>query len=94
MVWFSLPRRVSEPLSDDQVKRMLMKYDKNGDGKLSKHELRLAFKEMGLHFCRCKAGKALRFADKNGDGYINEDEISLAFQQLLNNDPIFLKPYP
>ncbi|KAH0680461.1 hypothetical protein KY284_021546 [Solanum tuberosum] len=55
---------------------MLMKYDKNRDGKLSKQELRLAFKEMGLHFCRWKAGKALRYADKNGDGYINEDEMS------------------
>lgn len=75
MPWF-IPRRVSYPLSEEQVKGILMKYDKNSDGKLSKHELRLAFKEMGLHFCRWKAGKALRHADKNGDGYINEDEMS------------------
>ncbi|XP_070049893.1 uncharacterized protein [Nicotiana tomentosiformis] len=66
-----------KPYTDEeQVKGILKKYDKNRDGKLSKQELRLAFKEMGLHFCRWKAGKALRFADKNGDGYINEDEIS------------------
>ncbi|OIT04147.1 hypothetical protein A4A49_00315 [Nicotiana attenuata] len=75
MPWFT-PRGVSHPLTEEQVKGMLRKYDKNRDGKLSKQELRLAFKEMGLHFCRWKAGKALRFADKNGDGYINEDEIS------------------
>ncbi|KAM3237313.1 hypothetical protein P3S67_011737 [Capsicum chacoense] len=74
MPWF-IPRRVSYPLSDEQVKGMLMKYDKNRDGKLSKQEIRLAFKEMGLHLCRWKTGKALRFADKNGDGYINEDEM-------------------
>ncbi|XP_070057790.1 uncharacterized protein [Nicotiana tomentosiformis] len=75
MPWFS-SRGVSHPLTEEQVKGMLKKYDKNGDGKLSKQELRLAFKEMGLHFCRWKAGKALRFADRNGDGYINDDEIS------------------
>ncbi|KAK4352078.1 hypothetical protein RND71_027596 [Anisodus tanguticus] len=75
MPWF-IPRRVSYPLSEEQVKGMLMKYDKNRDGKLSRQELRLAFKEMGLHFCCWKAGKVLRFADRNGDGYINEDEFS------------------
>ncbi|KAM3342026.1 hypothetical protein CQW23_29972 [Capsicum baccatum] len=71
-----ITRRVSYPLSDEQVKGMLMKYDKNRDGRISKQQVRLAFKEMGLHFCRWKAGKAVRFADKNGDGYINEDEMS------------------
>jgi len=76
MPWFIPSKGVSYPLTEEQVKGMLKKYDKNRDGKLSKQELRLAFKEMGLHFCRWKAGKALRFADRNGDGYINEDEIS------------------
>ncbi|CAN4122699.1 unnamed protein product [Withania somnifera] len=77
MPWYIfITRRVNYPLSDEQVKGMLMKYDRNKDGKLSKQEVRLAFKEMGLHFCHWKAGKALRFADKNGDGYINEDEMS------------------
>ncbi|PHU18879.1 hypothetical protein BC332_10030 [Capsicum chinense] len=71
-----ITRRVSYPLSDEQVKGMLMKYDKNRDGRISKQQVRLAFKEMGLHFCRWKAGKAVRFADENGDGYINEDEMS------------------
>ncbi|OIT04145.1 hypothetical protein A4A49_00312 [Nicotiana attenuata] len=75
MPWF-IPRGVSHPLTEEQVKGMLKKYDKNRDGKLSKEELRLAFKEMGLHFCGWKAGKALRFADINGDGFINEDEMS------------------
>ncbi|KAK4722782.1 hypothetical protein R3W88_013015 [Solanum pinnatisectum] len=77
MPWLILThRKVSYPLSEEQVKGMLKKYDKNKDGKLSKHELILAFKEMGLHFCRWKAGKALRLADNNCDGYINEDEMS------------------
>ncbi|KAM3342023.1 hypothetical protein CQW23_10830 [Capsicum baccatum] len=75
MPWLS-PRGVSYPLSEEQVKGMLKKYDKNRDGKLSKQELRFAFKEMGLHFCSWKAGKALRFADNNCDGYINEDEMN------------------
>ncbi|KAF3672037.1 hypothetical protein CQW23_29971 [Capsicum baccatum] len=75
MPWLNA-RGVNHPLSDQQVKGMLKKYDKNRDGKLSKQELRFAFKEMGLHFCRRKAGKALRIADNNGDGYINEEEMT------------------
>ncbi|KAK4713485.1 hypothetical protein R3W88_019392 [Solanum pinnatisectum] len=67
---------VSVPISEEQLKEILKKYDKNGDGKISKQELKLAFKEMGLNFCRWRAGKAIRHADINKDGYINEEEMS------------------
>ncbi|CAN4092723.1 unnamed protein product [Withania somnifera] len=74
MPWL-IPRGVNNALSDEQVKGMPNKYDKDGDGKLTKKVLRLAFKEMEFHFCHCKVGKALRFVDKSSDGFVNEDEM-------------------
>ncbi|CAN4114516.1 unnamed protein product [Withania somnifera] len=67
---------VNLPISDEQLKGIFKKYDKNGDGKISKQELKLAFKEMGLSFSRWRAGKAIRHADINEDGYINQEEMS------------------
>ncbi|KAK6938705.1 EF-hand domain [Dillenia turbinata] len=71
-----MPRRADFPLSDEQLKFLLKKFDANGDGKLSKQELQDAFKSMGLHFCGWRAKKAVRHADKNGDGYVNEEELN------------------
>ncbi|PHT65274.1 hypothetical protein T459_29699 [Capsicum annuum] len=66
---------VSLPITKDQLKGIFKKYDKDGDGKISKQELKLAFKEMGLNFPGLRAGRAIRHADINEDGYINEEEM-------------------
>ncbi|KAL7262118.1 hypothetical protein ACSBR1_000493 [Camellia fascicularis] len=50
--------------------------DKNGDGKLSKKELKDAFHDLGLKFSGWRAGRALRHADANGDGYISDEELN------------------
>ena len=62
-------------ICEDQLKGILKNYGKNGHEKMSKQELKLSFKEMGLRFCRWRAGKAIRRADINQDGYINEQEM-------------------
>ncbi|KAK7859722.1 polcalcin jun o 2 [Quercus suber] len=71
------PRSTSYPLSEEQLKGLLKRYDTNGDGKLSKNELKAAFRSLGLHFSGWRAGQALRHADANGDGY--------AWPKLSNN---------
>ncbi|KAI8014726.1 Polcalcin Phl p 7 [Camellia lanceoleosa] len=63
-------------LNEDQIKGLLKRYDKNGDGKLSKEELKDAFRDLGLKFSGWRAGKALRHADANGDGYISDEELN------------------
>ncbi|KAK4342530.1 hypothetical protein RND71_038346 [Anisodus tanguticus] len=72
MLW----KGVSLPISNEQLKGIFKKYDKNGDGKISKQELKLAFKEMSLRFSGWRAGRAFRHSDINEDGYINEEEMS------------------
>ncbi|KAL0017380.1 hypothetical protein SO802_004449 [Lithocarpus litseifolius] len=69
------PRSTSYPLSEEQLKGLLKRYDTNGDGKLSKNELKAAFRSLGLHFSGWRAGQALRHADANGDGYVSEEEM-------------------
>ena len=70
------PKSSSFPLSEEQVKGLLSRYDTNRDGRLSKDELKRAFRGMGLRFSGWRAGRALRHADANGDHYISEDELS------------------
>ncbi|KAM7514212.1 hypothetical protein LguiA_003795 [Lonicera macranthoides] len=70
------PRGANYGPSEDQLKGLLKRYDTNGDGKLSKKELRAAFHKLGLRFSWWRAGRAIRHADANGDGYISEDELS------------------
>ncbi|PHT89283.1 hypothetical protein T459_04396 [Capsicum annuum] len=74
MPWL-VSKDASIPLTEEQLEKILNRYDKNGDGKLSKQELKLAFKEMGLHFCGWKVSRAFHHADDDRDGYINKKEM-------------------
>lgn len=100
MAWL-ICKDASIPLTEEQLEKILKRYDKNGDGKLSKQELKYAFKEMGLRFCGWKAGRAFHHADINGDGYINKEEMSelvkyaskwgiRTYQQFLNYQFVYL----
>ncbi|KAL6317843.1 hypothetical protein AAG906_030597 [Vitis piasezkii] len=75
-LWTPITRDISLPLSEDQLKGLLKRYDTNKDGRLSKDELKKAFRGMGLHFSGWRAGRALRHADANGDHFISEDELN------------------
>ncbi|KAG5543452.1 hypothetical protein RHGRI_016248 [Rhododendron griersonianum] len=68
-------KSVNVPLTEEQLKGLLKRYDKNGDGRLSRKELREAFRSLGLNFSGWRAWRALRHADENGDGYISEEEM-------------------
>ncbi|KAK8362431.1 hypothetical protein V6Z11_A03G103700 [Gossypium hirsutum] len=63
------------PLTKPQVKRILESFDRNGDGRLSKQELKSALYYMGSHFPSWRAAQALNRADGNDDGYISEGEM-------------------
>ncbi|XP_059635380.1 calcium-binding allergen Ole e 8-like [Cornus florida] len=78
-------RRVSVPLSEEQIKGLLKRHDTNRDGKLSREELKAAFKTLGLHFSGWRAQRALRHADANEDGFINEEELN----ELILRDQLY-----
>ncbi|KAL3351598.1 hypothetical protein AABB24_019931, partial [Solanum stoloniferum] len=70
-------KNLEKPLSEDKLKCLLKKYDKSGDGKLNKQELKVAFKDLGLWFCGLRAYQAMHHADKNNDGLIVNDEMDV-----------------
>ena len=50
-------------------------FDKDGDGRLSKSELREAFRFSAGLFATWKSDRALRYADADHDGFIDENEF-------------------
>ncbi|PHT32504.1 hypothetical protein CQW23_28841 [Capsicum baccatum] len=69
----SKPRTIEKPTSEEELKSIFKKYDKTGDGKLSRQELKMA---ACLWFSGFRSYRALRHADRNNDGYISENEIN------------------
>lgn len=67
------PVRVS--LSTEQWKGLFKRYDTDGDGRLSKQELKSAFNSCGSRCPAWRTWRALSHADLNGDGYISEEEF-------------------
>lgn len=66
---------IDHKYTEEQLKGMFWRFDKNQDGHLSKQELKAAFKNLGAIFPGFRADRGLRHADHNGDGYISEDEV-------------------
>lgn len=77
-------RSVNVPLTEEQLKGLLKRHDKNGDGRLSRKELREAFRSLGLKFSGWRAWRALRHADGNSDGYISEEEMEELVKYATN----------
>ncbi|XP_021285247.1 calmodulin-like protein 3 [Herrania umbratica] len=71
------------PLTKAQLKLILVSFDRNGDNRLSKQELKDAFNYIGSHFPSWRAGRALRRADDNEDGYISEGEMDDLVEYVL-----------
>ncbi|PON42384.1 Parvalbumin [Parasponia andersonii] len=72
---FTGKRLVDRPYDDKQLKEMFKRQDANGDGRLSREELKNAFASFGSFAPGWRAFRALRHADKNRNDYVDEDEL-------------------
>ncbi|CAL5332387.1 unnamed protein product [Camellia sinensis] len=66
----------NQPLNEEQLKGIFKKHDKNGDGRLSRKELKKAFEELGAWIPDWRALRGLCNADANGNGFISEEEMN------------------
>ncbi|KAF5792333.1 putative EF-hand domain-containing protein [Helianthus annuus] len=64
------------PLTEKQIEGLIRRFDADKDGKISRKELRVGLKGLGLRFAGFRAGRAVRYADADGDGYISDEEIN------------------
>ncbi|KAK1550406.1 hypothetical protein Q3G72_018436 [Acer saccharum] len=62
-------------LTEEQLKLLFMRFDTDGDRRLSKQELKDAFNSLGSRFSAWRAWRVLCHADANGDGYISDQEL-------------------
>ncbi|MEX7539320.1 hypothetical protein SGI37_20100, partial [Providencia rettgeri] len=76
-------RNLEKPLSEEELKGLLMRYDKNKDGKLDRQELKVDFKDLWLWFCGMRAYQAMQHADKNKDGLIVDDETAVLVEYAI-----------
>ncbi|KAJ4701768.1 putative Calcium-binding EF-hand family protein [Melia azedarach] len=68
--------------TEEWLKRVIKGCDKDGDGRLSKQELKQAINILGSNFPAWRAWRALCYADSDGDGYVSEDEYDLLVSYL------------
>ncbi|KAL5777800.1 hypothetical protein ACOSP7_010726 [Xanthoceras sorbifolium] len=74
---------VQIPLTEEQWKVWLRGFDTNGDGRLSKEELKNALESLGSSFPTWRSWRALYHADENGDGYISDNELDGLVKYLI-----------
>ncbi|PIA56437.1 hypothetical protein AQUCO_00700634v1 [Aquilegia coerulea] len=67
--------KVSREMTIEEFKAWLKQFDADGDGRISKNELRTAMRSLGIYFTTWKSRRGIRFADSNGDGFIDDNEI-------------------
>ncbi|XP_020702906.1 polcalcin Phl p 7-like [Dendrobium catenatum] len=68
-------RSLNSGMTVEEFKEWLMRFDSDGDGRISRHELRQAIRSIGGRFSWWKSKKGLRQADSNADGFIDDAEI-------------------
>ncbi|GLT58947.1 hypothetical protein SLA2020_318000 [Shorea laevis] len=58
-------------MTKEEIRKYLLKWDKNGDGVLSKQEIKEALHSLGSFFPGYRAQGAMAVADKDRDGCVN-----------------------
>lgn len=80
-------------MTEDEFSKWLMKFDKNGDGLISKEELKTVIKRFGGRwFPGWRSRRAIKKADKDADGYISENDVQYMVKFAQKNLGINIVP--
>jgi calmodulin len=76
MVIKGIYRPSPDQMTVEKFKEWLKQFDKNGDGRISRNELREALRRHGGWWCTTiRSGRALHHADKNNNGFVDDTEM-------------------
>ncbi|KAK7376892.1 hypothetical protein VNO80_02311 [Phaseolus coccineus] len=70
-------------MAENQIRDILRKADLNGDGYLSKDELKKAFKEFGFKLAGWRADRLLKKLDINNQEQLNMEELDIIIDYAL-----------
>ncbi|XP_020582907.1 polcalcin Phl p 7-like [Phalaenopsis equestris] len=67
-------RALAGDMTVDEFRQWIRRFDVNGDGRISRDELRHAIRNIGVRFSGWRSNRWIRQADSNGDGFIDVDD--------------------
>jgi len=70
-------------MAENQIRDILKKADLNGDGYLSKDELKKAFKEFGFKLAGWRAGRFLKKVDNSNEEQLNMEQLDIIVDYAL-----------
>jgi hypothetical protein len=85
--------RVFVEAAERQLLLLFRSIDKNGDGKVGKEELRMAFKSAGLAVPGSRLDGFFNDIDMNNDGYISFDEWRYVYFHVQSQSLSSFSPY-
>ncbi|CAN6892418.1 unnamed protein product [Brassica oleracea] len=66
-----------------ELSRVFKMFDKNGDGKIAKNELRDFFKSVSILVPENEIKEMIAKMDVNGDGFMDIDEFGSLYQEMM-----------
>ncbi|CAJ1972683.1 unnamed protein product [Sphenostylis stenocarpa] len=76
---------------ENQIRDILRKADCNGDGYLSKDELKKAFKDFGFKLPGWRACRFLKKVDANHNGQLTMEELDIIVDYALPRYKVYAK---
>ncbi|KAL5223515.1 hypothetical protein ABZP36_010154 [Zizania latifolia] len=70
-------------MDSSELRKVFQMFDKNGDGRITKKELRDSFKNLGIYIPDDEIDATMDKIDANGDGCVDVEEFSLLYRSIL-----------
>lgn len=79
--------RVRSPASEmdqQELKRVFQMFDRNGDGRITRKELKDSLENLGIHMTEPDMVAMIEKIDANGDGCVDIDEFGDLYQSIMD----------
>ncbi|RXH78853.1 hypothetical protein DVH24_002371 [Malus domestica] len=71
-------------MDPDELRRVFQMFDRNGDGRITKHELNDSLENLGIFIADKELFNMIKKIDVNGDGCVDIDEFGELYQSIMD----------